>query len=213
MKKRFWKIEYSLTIFVVFAIVLMIIPTRFMQTKEVTYISLWNETINKMEYVFNAMNAHSETDLIKGLKKAKNNTEREQIMMTLVKPYLRISESNSLNKKYNLYYLNSQPVKPSDEYYFDKLYLSRNNKIIGIKDIRDEDIYHPVFLMMFDMNGLSGPNTWGKDVFGLNIFIDGKITPLGAGWELEDLKKDCSTLGTGVACSHYYRIGGELFND
>ncbi len=212
MKKHFWKLEYSITIFVVFAICLMFIPTKFMATKEATYISRWNETITKMEYIFSAMNAHAESDIIKSLKNAKDEVAREKLMMTLVKPYLRISETNSFQKKYNLHYLNSTAVKPGDRYYFDKLYLTRNNKIIGIKDIKDEDIYHPVFLMMFDMNGSKGPNTWGKDVFGLNIFIDGNITPLGSGWKIEDLKSDCSTKGTGVACSYYYRIGGD-FNE
>ena len=67
-------------------------------------------------------------------------------------------------------------------------------------------------IMMFDMNGLKGPNTWGKDIYGINIFTDGKITPIGTGWDLEDLKKDCSETGTGISCSHYYRIGGE-FNE
>lgn len=212
MKKHFWKLEYSITIFVVFAICLMFIPTKFMATKEATYISRWNETINKMEYIFNAMNAHADTDIIKSLKKAKDEKAREQIMMTLVKPYLRISESNSLDKKYTLHYMNSSVVKPGDRFYFDKLYLTRTNKIVGIKDIKDEDLYHPVFFMMFDMNGLKGPNTWGKDVFGLNIFLDGNITPLGSGWAIDDVKSDCSTKGTGVACSYYYRIGGD-FNE
>lgn len=210
MKKRFWKVEYSITIFVIFSICLMFVPTGFITTREAAYISLWNETINKMEYVFSAMNAHADADIAKGLRNAKDEKSREQIMMTLVKPYLRISESNSLKKKYTLHYLNSSVVKPEDRYYFDKLYLIRNNKIIGIKDIKDEDLYHPVFLMMFDMNGLRGPNTWGKDVFGLNIFIDGNITPIGSGWKLDDLKSDCSDSGTGVACSYYLRIGGNL---
>lgn len=213
MKKRFWKIEYSLTLFVVFAIVLMIIPTKFISSKEVKYISLWNETINQVEYIFNAMNAHFETDIIKGLKKAKNNTERERLMMTLAKPYLRLSETNLVPKKfYKIKYMNDAAVKPDDIYYFEKLYLTKDNKIVGFKDIKDEDIFHPVFLMLFDMNGISGPNVWGRDIFGLNIFIDGKITPLGAGWSIDELKADCSPDGTGVSCSHYYRIGGE-FNE
>ncbi len=66
--------------------------------------------------------------------------------------------------------------------------------------------------MMFDMNGLKGPNMWGKDIYAINIFVDGKITPIGTGWELEDMKLDCSDKGTGVSCSYYYRIGGE-FNE
>ena len=31
----------------------------------------------------------------------------------------------------------------------------------------------------------------------INIFVDGNITPIGSGWDLEDLKKDCSESGTG----------------
>ena len=79
MKKRFWKVEYSITIFVIFAVCLMFVPTRFIASKEVTYISLWNETINKMEYVFNAMNAHSETDIIKSFKKAHYNSNMKKM--------------------------------------------------------------------------------------------------------------------------------------
>lgn len=210
MKKRFWKIEYSITIFVIFGIILLLIPSKFIASKEATYISQWNETIHKMEYIFSAMNAQADSDIVKSFKHAKSNAARENLMMNLVKPYLRITEFDELDKKYSSYYLNSEKVKQGDEFYFNNLYLSKNNKIIGIKDIKDDDIYHPAFIMMFDMNGLNGPNTWGKDVFGINIFVDGKINPIGAGWDIEDLKKDCSTTGTGVSCSHYYRIGGEF---
>ncbi|MDE6138425.1 MAG: hypothetical protein K2F57_03030 [Candidatus Gastranaerophilales bacterium] len=210
MKKRFWKIEYSITIFVIFAIILLLIPSKFITSKEATYISQWNETIHKMEYIFSAMNAHADSDIVKSFKHAKSNSARENLMMNLVKPYLRITEYDELDKKYSSYYLNGEKVKQNDEFYFNNLYLSKNNKIIGIKDIKDDDLYHPAFIMMFDMNGLAGPNTWGKDIFGINIFVDGKITPIGAGWDIEDLKKDCSVTGTGVSCSHYYRIGGEF---
>ena len=69
-----------------------------------------------------------------------------------------------------------------------------NNKIIGIKDIKDDDIYHPAFIMMFDMNGLNGPNTWGKDVFGINIFVDeASLT-----FEISALRNDDVTTGLGV---------------
>ncbi len=212
MRKRFWKIEYSITIFVIFAIVLLLIPSKFMASKEATYISQWNETFTKMDYIFTAMNAQADADIIKSFKHAKSNEEREQLMMNLVKPYLRISEQDELTKKYNQYYLNGSKVKASDEFHFDNLYLTSKNKIVGIKDIKDDDVFHPAFIMMFDMNGLKAPNTWGKDIFGINIFVDGNITPIGSGWDLEDLKKDCSESGTGVSCSHYYRIGGD-FNE
>jgi hypothetical protein len=156
------------------------------------------------------MNAQADAEIIKSFNHAKTNQEREKIMMTLVKPYLRVSAEDEVTNKYNVSYMNGNKVKKGDNYYFDNLYKTYTNTIIGIKDIKDEDVFHPVFIMMFDMNGLKGPNVWGKDIYGINIFIDGNITPLGTGKELEDLKKDCSTLGTGVSCSQYYRIGGEF---
>lgn len=210
MKKRFWKIEYSITIFVVFGIILLLIPSNFIASKEAIYISKWNETINKMEYIFTAMNAQADADIVKSFKRAKTNEERERLMINLVKPYLRISEQDQLTKKYTPYYMNGKKVEQGDEFYFEKLYFAENNIIVGIKDIKDQDMYHPGFLMMFDMNGIRQPNTWGKDVYGLNIFADGKITPIGTGWDLLELKADCSAEGSGVSCSNYYRIGGEF---
>lgn len=210
MKKRFWKIEYSLTIFVIFAIILMLLPSKFITSKEATYISQWNETYHKMEYIFTAMIAQVDSDIVTSFKKAKTNQERETLMMNLIKPYLRITEEDEIIKKYSPSYMNGLVVQPNNDFYFEKLYLAKNGKIIGIKDIKDDDIFHPAFIMMFDMNGLKGPNIWGKDIFAINIFIDGKITPIGSGWDINDLKHDCSTEGTGVSCSHYYRIGGEF---
>ncbi len=212
MRKRFWKIEYSITIFVIFAVVMLLIPSKFIASKEAAYISKWNEIYTRMEYIFTAMHAQEDSDIVKSFKRAKSDDKREKIMMNLVKPYLRISEQDELNKKYTPDYMNGQRVMVGDVYYFESFYLTNDNEIIGIKDIKDDDIFHPAFLMMFDMNGLNGPNVWGKDIFGLNIFLDGKINPVGSGWELEDMKKDCSEVGTGVSCSYYYRIGGD-FNE
>lgn len=212
MKKRFWKIEYSITIFVLLGVILLLIPTSFISSKEATYISKWNETFNKIDYMFTAMNVHANTNLLTSLNKAKTNNERESLMIRLVKPYLRITNEDELHTKYVQHYMNGNRVNPKDMFFFEKTYQTENNKIIGIKDIKDNDIFHPGFLMMFDMNGLKGPNTWGKDIYGVNIFSDGKITPIGSGWDIEDLKVDCSERGSGVSCSHYYRIGGE-FNE
>src|SRR5574344_1416596 len=210
MKKRFWKIEYSITIFVIFAVVLLLIPTKFIGSKEATYISKWNDTYNKVDYMFTAMVAQADSNIVKSLHKAKTNSKREKLMVQLVKPYLRINENNQLSKDYKPVYMNGKRVMPKDNYYFENLYLTHSNTIIGIKDIKDKDIFHPGFIMMFDMNGYKGPNMWGKDIYGINIFSDGKINPIGTGWDINNIKKDCSAKGTGVSCSHYYRIGGEF---
>lgn len=71
MRKRFWKIEYSITIFVVFGIILLLIPSSLITSKEATYISKWNETYNKIDYTFTAMSAQADANIVKSLHKAK----------------------------------------------------------------------------------------------------------------------------------------------
>ena len=64
-------------------------------------------------------------------------------------------------------------------------------------------------ILMYDVNGKIGPNIWGKDVFGLNIYKD-RFEPLGKHKSLNEQKLDCSKNGTGLFCSNYYLIGGSF---
>ena len=209
MKKRIWKIEYSLTLLALFAFMLFMIPTSF-SSKGAVYISRWNEAYNKIDYMFSAMSAQADSDIVKGLKNATTNEKREHLMMLLVKPYLRLKEEKNLIRKYHPHYMNGKQVNKKDFWHFNKLYKTDTGLIIGIKDIENMNITEPAFMMLVDMNGLKSPNEWGRDIYGVDIYSDGKVRPLGYGWEVDRLKKDCSSQGTGISCSHYYRIGGEF---
>ena len=44
----------------------------------------------------------------------------------------------------------------------------------------------------------------------MDLYKDGNINPIGYGWDVKKLRKDCSKNGTGLSCSHFYRIGGEF---
>ncbi len=205
MKKHFlWKMEYSLTLMAIFIWILFIIPVSF-TSKTAEYISRWNDAYNKIDYMFTAMGAQADSDIARGIKNAESNEVREKLMIQLVKPYLRLQE---LDRKYKQYYMNGDTVKTGDYYYFGSLYLSDNNKIVGIKDVNNSDMNSPAFLMLVDMNGIKKPNTWGKDIYGVNIYSDGGIRDLGFDKSIDYLKQDCSEKGSGVFCSHFYRIGG-----
>ena len=207
MNKHFWKIEYSLTLFAIFAGILFMIPTSF-SSKTAVYISKWNSEYNQIQYMFTAMSAQAESDTVKNLKNARSDIMRERYMIQLVKPYLRLG--NRLKRKYIQHYMNGKVVSKKDFYYFDLLYKNHDGQIIGIKDIVNRAPDKPVFLMLIDTNGYKKPNTWGIDIFGLNIYKDGNVNPIGYGWDIDDLRRDCSKNGTGLSCSHFYRIGGEF---
>lgn len=208
MTKFNWKIEYSLTIFAIFAGILFMIPTSF-SSKTAVYISIWNSEYNKIAYMFTAMSAQAKSDIVKNMRNAKSDILRERYMIQLVKPYLRL-EDRMNKKKYVQHYMNGKVVSKNDFYYFDLLYNNQDGLIIGVKDIVDKTPDAPVFLMLIDTNGSKKPNTWGLDIFGLNIYRDGNVNAIGYGWDVDKLRQDCSKKGTGLSCSHYYRIGGDF---
>lgn len=206
--KNRWKLEYSIALFVMLGVILLIMPVSIENSRQANFISRWNEKLNRVEYMFSVINAHITDDMIKSMNKAKTSQEREELLLTIVKPYLRVNTENYPIRHYNQRYMNGARVYKGQTYYFNDFYFAENNTIIGFKDIKTDKSSDIWFLMMFDINGLLPPNRWGKDIFGINIYDGGKIEPFGFDKSMDELRKDCSESGSGVACSYYYKIGG-----
>lgn len=66
--------------------------------------------------------------------------------------------------------MNKTRVTNKSRYYFEDFYFSDNGMIVGIKDLAGENPNDPGFMIMFDINGILPPNTWGKDIYGVNIY-------------------------------------------
>lgn len=205
-KKRYLKLEYSIVLFIVLGILLLVMPFSFENSRQAGFISRWNEKYNRVEYMFSVINAHITDDIIRSMKRAKTDNEREAIMLALVKPYLRINTDNRPPKRYRPRYINGSRVYKGQTYYFDDFYFAENNSIVGIKDVKTETVDDAFFIMMFDINGIMPPNRWGKDIFGVSIFDGGRIEPFGFDLDMKHLKLDCEE--TGISCSYYYKIGG-----
>ena len=206
--KNRWKLEYSIALFVMLGVILLIMPVSIENSRQANFISRWNEKLNRVEYMFSVINAHITDDMIKSMNKAKTSQEREELLLTIVKPYLRVNTENYPIRHYKPRYMNGARVYKGQRYYFEDFYFAENNTIVGIKDIKSEKSDDVLFIMMFDMNGILPPNRWGKDIFGINIYDGGNIEPFGFDENMVELKKDCSETGTGVSCSYYYKIGG-----
>lgn len=206
--RKFWKIEYTLTLFAIFAIFVLLLPTTIQSARQASLISRWNEKYNRVNYMFSVLNTHANEEIIKSLKKAQTNEERSKLLILLMQPYLRISSNNVPNRHYHPKFMNNSRIDKNQYYYFDDFYYAENNTIIGIKDLEQQNADDPMFMLMFDLNGLLPPNRWGKDIFGINIYGEGHIEPFGKQFDMADLKLDCSEKGLGINCSYYYIIGG-----
>ncbi|MCR5262222.1 MAG: hypothetical protein K6C94_10365, partial [Candidatus Gastranaerophilales bacterium] len=144
-KKMYPKIEYMVVALVLFAVLLLIIPFSRGNTMLAYYISKWNEVYNKVEYMFSVMNAHVDDDMLKSLKKAKTTKEKEQLLLAIVKPYLRINTENVPSKFYRPKFKNGDKISNDDRYYFDEFYFTKNRIIIGIKNIKTSEQNDPFF--------------------------------------------------------------------
>ena len=147
-KKRYWKLEYSIALFVMLGVILLLMPVSIESTRQANAISKWNEKLNRVEYMFSVINAHITDDILTSMKKAKTPQEREAILLALVKPYLRINTETYPGKHYKPRYMNGTKVYKGQSYYFDDFYFAENNTIVGIKDIKSENSTDALFLML-----------------------------------------------------------------
>ena len=207
MKKHFWKLEYSITLFILLGIFMFFVPVRFENYFQARMISKWNDKYEKVSYMFSVINTQTTDEILKSFAKAESPVQREKLLLQLIKPYMRLEPIERIPWKYRPRFLNGKKVPKKDFFYFNDIYFS-DGQIVGVKDIAKNDKNYAWFMLMFDINGFLPPNTWGRDIYGLFIYDEGKVVPFGYSKDMDELKMDCSDEGTGLFCSYYYRIGG-----
>lgn len=207
-KKGLLKIEYTVTLVIMFVMTILIVPFDLESTVQANFISRWIDKLSRLEYMFKVIDAQEHDEILMSFKRASNVKEREEILINLIQPYFRLSRTR-LSKRYRPRFMNNEKIPKTDRYYFEDWYVTENGMIVGIKDIDSEDPKAPKFRIMMDINGKLPPNKWGKDIYGVNIFETG-LEPFGSNLSMEKLKDDCSKTGTGVGCSYYYKIGGSF---
>ena len=207
MKRHFWKLEYSIVIFVLLGIFMLLVPMRIENYFQARMISKWNDRYEKISYMFSVINVQTTDEILQSFAHSESPEQREKLLLQLIKPYMRLEPIIKKPWRYRPKFLNGKKVPKKDFFYFNDIYLSEG-QIIGVKDIAQNDMNYAWFMIMVDINGFMPPNTWGRDIYGLYIYDGGKIVPFGYSKEMDELKIDCSEDGTGLFCSYYYRIGG-----
>ena len=207
MKLSNWKIEYTITLFVIFSALLIIIPTSIKSTVQANFITKWKDNYNKLVYAQDAMLKQEQSQILTSLAKADTPEKKETLIITLMKPYFRINDKKP-PKRYRVKYMNKTPVTPNSEYFISDYYYTENHIIVGIKDLPNYKD-NTRFLMTFDVNGTLPPNIWGRDIYGVIVYGN-KIEALGRELPIDKQKENCSYNSAGTACSNYYLIGGEF---
>ena len=191
MKRAFTIIEVSI-LFVIFLIVaFLVVPLSLDDSLQAKSTSRWRNVQSDFANIFYSVNTQKEDDK-SSFKDAFNSVISDEIKQK--------------TEPYKITFLNG--TFPNSTYRFNDYRLTQANAVISVKmfDVPQNGLQG---LLMYDVNGTTGPNVWGKDVFGLNIYSD-RFEPFCKNDPVSIQKQECSKNGTGLCCSNYYLIGGSF---
>lgn len=102
---------------------------------------------------------------------------------------------------YKIKYLNGDT--PDEMYTFPEIYNTDSGATIAFKWLKtnstgEDDM---LGLIMYDVNGKHGPNVWGKDIFGFNVYAN-KVEPFGKNQDPLAIEADISRQGRGLYNSY-----------
>ena len=191
MKKGFTIVEVSI-LFVIFLIVAFLVaPMSLDDTMQAKHTSRWKSVQQDFQNIFYSIDSQKD--------------ETSMPFKIVLESILENEVKSDINT-YRINYMNGN--FPKDPYRFKIFKQTYSNATIAT-NLFNEPKGEQLGVLMYDVNGEVGPNTWGKDVFGLNIYQD-RFEPLGKDVGVNTQKQDCSRNGTGVFCSNYYLIGGSF---
>ena len=191
MKKAFTIVEVSI-LFVIFLIVAFLVaPLSLDDTLQAKNAARWRNVQSDFGNIIYSVNTQKESD----------NFDFSTVFTDIMN-----KEIKSDAEPYKITYMNG--TFPGIKYRFADLKLTYSNATVAYK-LYESPQNDVIGILMYDVNGQVGPNAWGKDVFGFNIYAD-KFEPFCKNDSVATQKQDCSKAGTGLCCSNYYLIGGSF---
>ena len=191
MKRGFTIVEVSI-LFVIFLIVAFLVaPLSLDDTLQAKNTSRWRGIQSDFANIFYTINTQTDVEE-HNFKDTFNNVISSQI--------------KDNQKAYKIVFYNG--TFPSSTYRFNEYKQTLAGAVLAVK-FYEKPINGLQGLFMYDVNGSSEPNVWGKDVFGFNIYSD-KFEPFCKEKSINEQKQDCTKNGTGLCCSNYYLIGGSF---
>jgi len=191
MKRGFTIVEVSI-LFVIFLIVaLLVAPLSLDETMQAKNASKWR----KVQGDF--MNLHYSIDTQANLNDFDFASAFDSVISREIKSDV---------EPYKITYMNG--TFPSAEYRFTNFKQTYSNAVVAYR-LYESPQTGSLGVVMYDVNGSLGPNVWGRDVFGYNIYPD-RFEPFCRKETPANQKRDCSKTGTGLCCSTTYLISGSF---
>lgn len=202
MKKAFSLVEIGFVLFVITAVFFAVVPFSVSNLGQAEFIADWKNYIEQVSYSFEALREYKKTKNLSvedAIERIMHYMDAEPVLKQNVVRYRFKMMNGNFYQKMNLER-------------FDKIYYDVDGRLLGLEygDLNcRKNINKPCATVWIDLNSAKRPNIVGKDIFVYEIYSTG-IEPYGKGMKIESLQQDCSKMGTGLSCSRYYLMGGDL---
>ena len=209
MKKAFSLTEILILIFTIVVIAVILFPLNLIDRNQAQKIATWKSFYPQLEYSFDLM-LKDDNSLIQTYKTDSkiNGTE-------FFKEFLNYANFEEILKerkffKYKHRYINGKKISKDSKYHADEFVKLKNGMILAFSEIdRTDDISLPIGYLFVDLDGKHSKNLIGKDVFAIKMYID-RLEPFGEDLSIQEMKEDCSPVGSGLSCAAYYLVGGSF---
>lgn len=211
MKKKdaFSLTEVLILIFAIVFIALVVLPMKIIDIHQAERIAAWKSAYSELDYSYKVM-VQKDPEIVK-LYQSNDNLNGELFFDNFLK-YCNIDKEKTRLanfKNYKHWFLNGKIIKKVSNYHADKFAVLKNGILLAYSENTDAKgrQNEPFGILFADINGNKSKNIIGRDVFIMYMYPD-RIEPLGANSSVQDLKEDCSPVGSGIKCSAYYLTGG-----
>lgn len=210
MKKRAFSLtEIVIVIFLFVVIAAILFPLNIIDRNQAQRIATWKSFYPQLEYSFDLM-AKDEKSSLHTYK-----TDSKISGDVFFKEFLHYTNFDEVLKerkffKYKHKYINGKRISLDSKYHADEFVKLKNGMVLAFSEIdRTDDISLPVGLLFVDLDGKHSRNLIGKEVFVVKMYVD-RLEPFGYGSSIQDMKEDCSPVGSGLSCAAYYLVGGSF---
>ncbi|MBQ7450572.1 hypothetical protein IJS77_04075 [bacterium] len=197
MKKAFSLVEISFVLFVLAAVLFAVVPFSLSNVKQARFISEWKNYMEQISYSFETLEEYKRENDLDETASVKRRMHYLDAELLTDKSYLN---------QYRYKMMNGNFYKKMNINKFDEIYMTPDGNLMGVEYSIGSSPYATVWT---DLNGKKKPNIVGNDIFIFEIYKN-SIVPYGKGVKFESMRSDCSKSGTGMFCSQYYILGGDL---
>lgn len=209
MKKGFFLTEIIMLIFTVAVIAAVLFPLKIIDVNQAERIAKWKTYYQELIYCYDVMK-QSEKDFV-----SRYSTDAflsSDAYFSVFSKYLGVDEEKNEKmdfKQYKKRFKNGKSIGKESKYLSTECVCLRNDIVVSFVGLEREKPEDAIGLLFVDIDKKIKRNFIGRDIFVVLIYAD-KIEPYGYNASVQEMKEDCSPVGSGLKCSAYYLMGGSF---